>query len=67
MTAESRSNARTLGALPPMFLIISVLINPGYMTQVGSSSLGRMMMLIATILYILGFVWISRLVNPNKQ
>ena len=50
-----------------MFLLISVLINPGYMTQVGSSGLGRMMMLIATILYVLGFVWIGRLVNPNKQ
>lgn len=67
MTAESRSNARTLGALPPIFLILSMLINPGYMTQVGNSGLGRMMMLIATILYVLGFVWINRLVNPNKH
>ena len=67
MTAESRSNARTLGALPPIFLLISVLINPGYMTQVGSSGLGRIMMLIAATLYVLGFVWIGRLVNPNKQ
>ena len=28
MTAESRSNARTLGALPPLFVVISMLINP---------------------------------------
>ena len=67
MTAESRSNARTLGALPPLFVVISMLINPDYISQVGGSGLGRMMMLIAFVLYILGFVWISRLVNPKKQ
>lgn len=67
MTAESRSNARTLGALPPMFVIISMLINPDYISQVGGSGLGRMMMFIALVLYILGFFWINRLVNPNKQ
>jgi tight adherence protein B len=67
MTSESRSNARTLGALPPMFVIISMLINPGYVSQVGGSPLGRVMMLIALVLYVLGFVWINRLVNPNRQ
>lgn len=67
MTAESRSNARTLGALPPLFVFLSMLINPDYIGQVGGSSLGRMMMLIAFILYVLGFFWISRLVNPRSQ
>ena len=67
MTAESRSNARTLGALPPMFVVISMLINPGYVSQVGGSSLGRVMLLVAFILYILGFVWINRLINPSRQ
>ena len=67
MTAESRSNARTLGALPPMFVVVSMLINPGYISQVSGSPLGRMMMFIAFTLYILGFVWINRLVNPNRQ
>ena len=66
MTAESRSNARTLGALPPVFVIISMIINPDYVGQVGGSPLGRLMMIIGLILYILGFVWISRLVNPSK-
>lgn len=67
MTAESRSNARTLGALPPGFVLISMVINPDYISQVGGTSLGRLMMFIALILYVLGFVWINRLVNPNKQ
>ena len=66
MTAESRSNARTLGALPPAFVVISMMINPGYLSQVGGSPLGRFMMLVAFILYVLGFVWINRLINPNK-
>jgi Flp pilus assembly protein TadB len=67
MIAESRSNARTLGALPLLFVFLSMLINPDYIGQVGGSPLGRMMMLIAFILYVLGFFWISRLVNPRSQ
>lgn len=66
MTAESRSNAKTLGALPPGFVLISMVINPDYINQVGGTSLGRFMMLIAFTLYILGFVWINRLVNPKQ-
>lgn len=66
MTAESRSNARTLGALPPGFVVISMVINPDYISQVGGTGLGRLMMLIAIILYVLGFVWINRLVNPKQ-
>jgi tight adherence protein B len=66
MTAESRSNARTLGALPPVFVVISMLVNPGYVTQVGGSPLGRLMIMIGLALYLLGFIWINRLVNPSK-
>lgn len=67
MTSESRANARILGALPPMFVLLSMLINPDYINEVGSSGLGRFMMLIAFILYVVGFLWIKRLVNPSKQ
>ena len=67
MTSESRSNARILGALPPMFVLISMVINRNYMSQVGGSSLGRSMMIVALILYVFGFLWIRRLVNPKNQ
>ena len=65
MTAESRSNARTLGALPPIFIAISLMMSPDYIKQVTSHSMGQLMMFVSFALYIIGFVWVRRLVKPR--
>ena len=65
MTAESRSNARTLGALPPVFIAITFMSSPDYISQITSHSAGRFMMFISFALYIAGFLWVRRLVKPR--
>jgi tight adherence protein B len=63
MTAESRSNARTLGALPPVFLAITLSTSPDYMSQITSHPTGVFMLILSASLYILGFLWVRRLVR----
>ena len=63
MTAESRSNARTLGALPPVFLAITLSTSPDYMSQITSHSTGIFMLGLSAALYITGFLWVRRLVR----
>jgi tight adherence protein B len=65
MTAESRSNARTLGALPPIFIAITFTSSPDYISQITSHPTGRLMMFVSIGLYIAGFVWVKRLVKPR--
>ena len=65
MTAEARANAKTLGALPPLFVLISRLINDNYFETVTSSNAGIMMMVGSGIFYVLGFLWVRALVKPN--
>lgn len=65
MTAEARSNARTLGALPPLFVLISRLINDNYFEVVLSSSAGVMMLSMSAVFYVLGFLWVRALVKPT--
>ena len=63
MTAESRSNARTLGALPPVFLAITLSTSPDYMSQITSHSTGIFMLGLSAALYVTGFFWVRRLVR----
>jgi len=65
MTAEARSNARTLGALPPVFVLISYFINPNYPELVLGTRAGVTMMIAALAFYIAGFLWVRRLVKPR--
>lgn len=65
MTAEARSNARTLGALPPVFVLISYFINPDYPELVLGTRAGITMMLTSLFFYVLGFMWVRRLVKPR--
>lgn len=65
MTAEGRSSARTLSLLPPGFTMMAYLADPGYIGRLITDSLGQMLLLLAFILWILGVVWVRRLVKPQ--
>lgn len=65
MTAESRSSSRMLGALPIVFIALTYLADPGYIGKLVNDPLGRLLSLIAVGLYLVGMIWIRRLVNPE--
>ncbi len=66
MTAEGRSNARTLGALPPIFVTLSYLASPDYMSQILVHPIGQFMAGLSLTLYLVGFFWVRRLVTPRN-
>ena len=66
MTAEGRSNARTLGALPPLFVVMAYFASPEYMSQIVDHPVGRGMGIMSLILYCSGFIWVRRLVRPQS-
>lgn len=65
MTAEGRSSARTLAMLPPGFATIAYLAEPSYISNLLNDSLGRMMLFMAVLLWVLGVIWVRRLVKPK--
>lgn len=65
MTAEGRSSSRMLAFLPPGFMFMAYLANPGYIGNLLSDPVGRMLMAISLILYVVGLFWVRRLVNPK--
>ena len=65
MTAEGRSNARTLGALPPVFVTLAYIASPDYMSQIVDHPVGRGMGIMSLTLYCIGFLWVRRLVRPQ--
>jgi tight adherence protein B len=65
MTAEGRMSARILCGLPPTFLILTYLVAPEYVGGLFQPGLGLIIFGIALFLYLAGFVWIRRLIDPG--
>ena len=65
MTAEGRSSSRMLGGLPVVFVLLAWLADPTYIGKLISNPLGQGMAIAALALYVLGMLWIRRLVNPE--
>lgn len=65
MTAEGRSSSRMLAALPPAFVMLAYLADPGYIGNLISDSVGRVLLSLAVILYVVGLIWVRRLVSPK--
>jgi tight adherence protein B len=62
-TAQGRMSGYTLAALPIFVGMLITLINPDYMQTLFQETLGRAMLATATVLQIIGFLWIRRIVD----
>jgi tight adherence protein B len=65
MTAEGRSSSRMLTLLPPIFVFLAYLADTSYIGKLLSDPIGRVLMTISLVLYVIGIVWVRRLVNPK--
>ena len=65
MTAEGRSSSRMLALLPPAFAGLSYLADPGYIGRLTTDPLGRILLGISVTLWLLGVLWVRRMVAPK--
>jgi tight adherence protein B len=61
LSAEGRLSAYVVLALPPTIMAFSALTNPGYVSQLTTGT-GLVLVTIAVLLMIVGYVWMRRLV-----
>ncbi len=66
MTAEGRSSARMLAALPIIFVTLSYAANPKYISMLLVDPTGRSILALAATLYVTGLLWIRRLVSHRS-
>ncbi len=64
MTSEGKSSAKMLAALPPAFLVLAWLGDPGYVGVLWNDPAGQKVGFAAIGLWLLGVVWIRRLISP---
>ena len=62
-TAQGRMSGYVLAVLPIAVGTIIYLLNPEYMSVLFSSGIGRFMVIVASIMQIIGFLWIRKIVN----
>jgi len=65
MTAEGRSSATILALLPPAFTLLIFIGDRKYLMQLSDSAMGHTILIVAAIMYLLGVIWVRRLVNPK--
>ncbi len=63
LTAEGRMSAIILGALPVGLAVIMYVLNPTYTGLLFSHSLGRIMLGVAIVAALIGFVWMKKIID----
>ena len=63
LTAEGRLSAIIVGALPFLIGIAVTVLNPGYINVLFTNSTGKVLLLGATILMLVGFVWMKKTIE----
>lgn len=63
LTAEGRLSAIIVGALPLVIGVVIAVLNPGYINVLFTTSLGKMMLLAATVLTLFGFFWMKKTIE----
>jgi len=67
LTAQGRSSARILAAIPPIFAVLAALLDPSYAkTLFHSGAAGLVVVILATTLWLCGVAWTMRLVKKNS-
>jgi tight adherence protein B len=62
-TAQGRMSGYVLAVLPIAVGTIIYLLNPGYMNVLFSTSIGTFLLVVASVMQIIGFLWIRKIVN----
>ena len=65
LTAQGRSQARFMGIMPVVMLGILALIDPGAVELLFTEALGRILLLVAAVLIVVGFLWIRRIMSVD--
>jgi len=60
-SAEARTSAMVIGLLPLLFVLITYLFNPEYITRLSDNPTGRTIIFAATALEVLGFIIMRRM------
>ena len=63
LTAEGRMSAILLAFLPPGVGLMMYTLNPGYMNALFHDSLGKMLLIGATVLAVVGFMWMKKMIE----
>ena len=63
LSAEGRLSAWILGALPVVFTLFLLLTRPDYLAPLFNTPLGLVMLTVASILLIVGILWLVKLVK----
>lgn len=63
LTAEGRLSAIIVGALPLVIGLAISVLNPGYINALFTTTLGRAMVLGATVLTLVGFAWMKKTIE----
>lgn len=66
-TAQGRMSAWILGLLPITFVLIISALNPGYLIPLFQDKLGHYLILIATVLQVIGFSIIRKIIQIKYQ
>ena len=63
LSAEGRLSAWIIGLLPFVFAVFLALVRPGYLSLLFTTSLGLVMLTVGLVLFIVGVVWLRRVVR----
>lgn len=63
LTAQGRISGQVIGVLPVLLLLALSFINPGYISPLFTSLLGRILLMLGGGMEILGFLMINKIVN----
>jgi tight adherence protein B len=62
-TAQGRMSGYVLAVLPIAVGTIIYLLNPGYMKVLFTNNIGQFMLLVASVMQVIGYLWIRKIVN----
>lgn len=62
-TAQGRLTGYLLAALPIILFSVLYMLNPGYMSILFTDPIGRILIVVAVSMQLLGFLWIRKIIN----
>jgi tight adherence protein B len=62
-TAQGRFSGYTLGALPIIVGFLIYMLNPSYMNLLFTHPIGKLMVVLAIVMQVLGFLWIRKIID----
>lgn len=66
LSAEGRMSALVLGLLPPGFALLLVFLQPTYLSPLIDDPRGRTLLVVAVVLFAVGFGWLRRAVRLDQ-